>query len=342
MMRLMGETMRSILSLMAALIVGLGATGASAQTKEVTFAYQDMLDPYRTLIDAHAIEKATGYTINWRQFGGGGDVIRGMASGAVEVGEVGSAAAAAAVSQGMDLEVFWILDDINQAEQLVARDGSGISSLADLKGKRVATPFVSTSHYSLLTALGKAGVDPKSVRLLNMRPPEIAAAWARGDLDAAFIWDPVLSKIKTNGKVILSAGDVGAPTFDAMMVNRSWAAKNKEFMVTLVTMMAKADAAYRDNKAAWTASSPEVQAVAKVSGANPSDVPAAMAAYSFPTLQQQASATWLGGGKDGGAVRALRSTAEFLKAQGSISALAPDYSEYVTPIYVDAALKASQ
>jgi taurine transport system substrate-binding protein len=338
----MEEYMKSVLSLTVALVIGFGAASASAQTKEVTFAYQDMLDPYRTLIDSHAIEKATGYKVNWRQFGGGGDVIRGMASGAVEIGEVGSAAAAAAVSQGMDLEVFWILDSISQAEQLVARDGSGINSIADLRGKRVATPFVSTSHYSLLTALKKAGVDPQDVRILNMRPPEIAAAWARGDLDATFIWDPVLSKVKTNGKVILSASDVGAPTFDAMMVSRAWAAKNKDFMVTLVSMMAKADAAYRDNKAEWTAGSPEVQAVARVSGADPKDVPAAMSSYSFPTLQQQASQAWLGGGANSGAARALHDTAEFLKAQGSISALAPDYSKFVTPIYVDAALQSPQ
>lgn len=320
-----------------------GIRPASAQSKSLTVAYQDMLDPYRVLIQQRAIGKATGYTIDWRQFGGGGDVIRAMASGSVAVGEVGSSPAAAAVSQGMNLEIFWILDVINEAEQLIVRDGSGIKSVADLKGKRVATPFVSTSHYSLLVALKKAGVNPQQVRVLNMRPPEIAAAWNRGDLDATFIWDPVLSRIKAEGgKVLVSAGDLGAPTFDAMMVDRSWAAKNQDFMVKLVTMIAKADADYRDNKAKWTVNSPEVQAVAKVSGADPKDVPAAMAAYVFPTLEQQASATWLGGGKEGGAAKALRDTAEFLKSQGSISSVAPDYSKFVTPAYVDAALKASK
>ena len=53
----------------AALISG----AALAQTKEVTIGYQDMLDPYRTAQEAKEIEKATGYKINWKQFGGGGD-----------------------------------------------------------------------------------------------------------------------------------------------------------------------------------------------------------------------------------------------------------------------------
>ena len=63
---------------------------AFAQTKEVTFAHQDMLVPLRTVMESGELEKATGYKINWRMFGGGGDVIRAMASGDVQIGEVGS------------------------------------------------------------------------------------------------------------------------------------------------------------------------------------------------------------------------------------------------------------
>jgi ABC-type nitrate/sulfonate/bicarbonate transport system substrate-binding protein len=48
-----------------------------------------MLVPLRTVMESGEIEKATGYKINWRMFGGGGDVIRAMASGDVQVGEVG-------------------------------------------------------------------------------------------------------------------------------------------------------------------------------------------------------------------------------------------------------------
>ena len=72
-------------------------------------------------------------------FGGGGDVIKAMASGEVPIGEVGSSPATAAASQGMDVQVIWLLDDIGNAEQLVARNGSGVTSLADLKGKKVGS-----------------------------------------------------------------------------------------------------------------------------------------------------------------------------------------------------------
>ena len=169
------------------------------------------------------IEKATGYKINWKMFGGGGDVIKAMASGEVPIGEVGSSPATAAASQGMDVQVIWLLDDIGNAEQLVVRNGSGVNSLADLKGKKVATPFVSTAHYQLLAALTDAKVNPKEVQILNMRPPEIAAAWERGDIDATFIWDPVLTKVKGNGKVIISSGDIAKRASRPSM--RSWSTR---------------------------------------------------------------------------------------------------------------------
>ncbi len=52
---------------------------------------------------------------------------------------------ATAISQGLDVELFWILEDIAAAEALVARDGSGVNTVADLKGKKVGAPFVSTT-----------------------------------------------------------------------------------------------------------------------------------------------------------------------------------------------------
>jgi taurine transport system substrate-binding protein len=113
---------------------------AWSQTKEVTFAYQDMLVPLRTVIESGELEKTTGYKITWRQFGGGGDVIRAMASGDVQIGEAGSSPIAAAASQGQDIRLFWILDDIADAEALVVRKEAGVKNWKDLKGKKVATP----------------------------------------------------------------------------------------------------------------------------------------------------------------------------------------------------------
>ncbi len=313
------------------------AMSAFAQTKEVTFAHQDMLVPLRTLMESGELEKTTGYKINWRMFGGGGDVIRAMASGDVQIGEAGSSPITAAVSQGQDIKLFWILDDISNAEALIARNGSNITSMKDLKGKKVATPFVSTSHYQLMVGMKLEGVDPKTVNVMNMRPPEIAAAWERGDIDAAFIWDPVLSKIKSSGKVLATSGTIGAkgfPTFDGLIVDSKWAAQNEGFMVALVKALAKVDEDYRSSTAKWGVDSPQAKAVAKWSKADVKDVPSSMLLYKFPTLQEQLSSTWLGGG----AGKALTDTAVFLKEQGRVQELKPNYGVFVTTTYVQKAM----
>lgn len=301
-----------------------------AQTKEVTIAHQDMVVPWRYAQSIGEIEKVTGYKITFRKFGGGGDVIRAMASGQVQIGEAGSAPVASALSQGLPVELVWILDDIGAAEALVARNGAGVNGLADLKGKKIGVPFTSTSHFHTLVALEKAGLQPSQVKVLNMRPPEIAAAWERGDIDAAFVWDPVLAKIKASGKQIISSGqiaqDTGLATFDGIVANKTWAAANADFMVKFLSVIAKADADYSANKAKWSVGSPQVKAVAAVTGATEADVPAAMALYQFIPPAEQASATWLGGGAKGGAAKSLAATAAFLKSQGTIASVLPDYS----------------
>jgi taurine transport system substrate-binding protein len=194
----------------------------------------------------------------------------------------------------------------------------------------------------MLYALEVWGIDPNEVEVLNMQPPQIAAAWERGDIDAAFVWDPALGRIKQSGEVMITSGELsamGKATFDGMVVMREFAEANPEFMATFVKTIAEADAAYRDNKDAWTPDSEQVKAIVGLVGGEPADVPGVLALYGFPTMEEQASDRWLGGGADGGAAKALLYTSEFLKAQGKVDELLPDYGAVVTPAYVEAAMQ---
>ncbi len=176
------------------------------------------------------------------------------------------------------------------------------------------------------------------MKIVNLRPPEVAAAWARGDIDATYIWDPVLAKVKKNGKVLVTSGQIaqatGKATFDGFVVDRKFAKDNAEFVTRFVKVLAATDANYRDHSSAWTATSPQVAAVAKESGANAPEVPASLALYAFPSLSEQASNTWLGGGAQSGAAKSLAATAVFLKTQGTIQNVLPDYSAGVDPQFV--------
>ncbi len=335
----------SIATLRRALLGGLclaacaAALPARAQTAPtVTIGVQSMFGPWKAAIADKEFEKATGWKINWRKFDSGGDVVIAMASGDVQIGVAGSSPVAAAVSRGVPIQVFWILDNINDAEALVVRNGSGIQKPQDLVGKKLAVPFVSTTHFHTLFALEHYGIAGK-VSVINLQPSDIPAAWARGDIDAAFVWDPALGKIKQTGKVLLTSGDLtklGKATFDALVVNKEFAAKNKAAMQAFTQVLQNATAAYVNDAKAWMAQSDMVRKVAQQSGAQPAEVPAVLALYQFPLAAEQAGNAWLGGGKASGAAKALEATAAFLREQKKVPAVLPDYSIAVDPSFVQA------
>lgn len=330
---------------LAGLAAALLAAPAYAQTKLVV-GYQLIVGPFLSAIADGSFDKAlkdAGYQVDWRQFTSGGDISTALASGNVPVGVLGSTGITSAATRGVDLQLFWILDNIGKSEALVARNGSGINSTADLKGKRVATPFVSTSHFHLLVGMDQVWkINPRDVRILNMQPPQIVAAWQRGDIDAAYVWPPALTEIEKTGKVIADSEAIGrasVPTFDGIVVDRDWAAKNPKFMAAFTSVLAKSYADYHANGAKWTPESPEVKGIVRLIGGKPDDIVSALKLLVFPTAQEQASPTWLGGGKDAGAVRALDASAKFLKDQKQIDRALTDYSPHVTDQYAKAAAK---
>lgn len=327
--------------LMAAAVCSFASNPVSAATR-IVVGYQQIVGPYIAAIadgrfDAEA--KKAGYEIEWRQFTSAGDTSTALASGALAIGVIGSTGAAATATRGVDLKVFWILDNIGKSEALVVRNGSGINGPNDLKGKNVGVPFVSTSHFHLLIALDRVWkIDPRSVNLLNMKPPQIVAAWQRGDIDAAYVWPPALSELLKNGKVIADSEVIGAasvPTFDALVVDRKWAQSNPKPMAAFTAVLAEAYAEFNSNKASWTADSPQVKGIVKTIGGDGPGTVEALKLLSFPNADEQASAKWLGGG----AVDALKESAEFLVAQKQIDKALDSYAPFVTSEYARDAAK---
>ncbi len=326
--------LKNVLALAAAAAL---AGPAFAAEREVNIAFQTVVEPAKVAQADGEYEKASGWKINWKKFASGGDVITAVASGDIQIGYVGSSPLAAAATKGLPIETIFIAAEIGDAEALVVRDGSGIGKPQDLVGKKIAVPFVSTTHYSLLAALKHWKIDPKSVQILNLRPTEIAAAWQRGDIDAAYVWDPALGKAKESGKVLTDSAEVakwGAPTFDAWIVRKDFAAAHPDFVTAFVRVTGKAYAEYRKNGKSWGADSAQAEKIARLTGAGKADIPALLAGSQFPTLDEQASARLLGGGS----VRTLSDTSLFLKEQKKADKVLASYQGFVTPRFAKLAL----
>lgn len=111
-----------------------------------------------------AFAKATGYDIDFRKFNSGADIFAAIASGDVQVGYVGSSPFAAATSRGLAVKAFYLSSISGIDEALVVRNGSGINTLADLKGKKLAAAPVSTDHYQLLALIKSLGLTERTFR----------------------------------------------------------------------------------------------------------------------------------------------------------------------------------
>ncbi|MEQ8730449.1 MAG: taurine ABC transporter substrate-binding protein [Marinovum algicola] len=314
----------------ARLMIGTAALALSAGAalaETIVIGHFGDPTPMNTARAEAKFEEATGWNIEWRTFASGTDVIAAMASGDVKISELGSSPLAIAASQGVELQMFMMSYAIGESESLIVRDDAGIASVEDLKGKRIAVPVGSTAHFSLVGALDHAGIAESDLTIMNMPPDQIAAAWEQGAIDAAFIWQPVQSQIMESGERLLGAdktAEWGYPTFNAWVVDAGFAAENAEALAAFARTMDEANQAYLNDRAAWTADSAEVKAVADLTGATPDQVPQILEGYTFIPLEEQVNGPWLSN-----AAETMKSTADFLKAAGRIDATAEDYSGFV-------------
>ena len=136
----------------------------------IQIAYQQVPNGDLIVKNQGWLEEAFGPDVNieWNLFASGGDVNEAVIAGAVDIGLVGSSPASRGLSTGIEYTVPWIFDVIGAAEALVATPD--ITTIADLEGKTVATPFASTAHFSLLAALDDAGVDASTSTSSTPRP----------------------------------------------------------------------------------------------------------------------------------------------------------------------------
>ena len=274
-------------------------------------------------------EEELGVDVNIINFDSGRDVNTAFESRSIDISEVGSSPAALEISNNVDYEVFWIGDIIGSAESLVVKKDSGVESVSDLKGKKIATPFASTSHYSLLNALKLEGISESDVTLLDLQPDDIYAAWMRGDIDAAYVWYPVLSKLLEDGKVITHLAQKGIITADLNVVRKDFAKDNPEIVTNYVKVQLKANEILNNDpdKAA--------EEISKVLEISKDDAAEQITEFKYLTADEQLDYL------NEKIPDTLKNTADFLAEQKSIKS-APDadtFKNSVTTEFIESALK---
>lgn len=313
-------------------LAALAFIATQAYAVDVTVAYQTSAEPAKVAQADNTFAKDSGAKVEWRKFDSGASVVRALASGDVQIGNIGSSPLAVAVSQNVPIEVFLLASQLGNSEALVVK--KGITTPQDLIGKRIAVPFTSTTHYSLLAALKHWGIKPDRVQIINLQPPAIIAAWQRGDIDGAYVWAPAVNELEKEGSVLTDSAQVGkwgAPTLDVWVVRKDFAKAHPEVVAAFAKSALQAQKGYLENPDAWLKQPDNLNKLSRLSGVPQSDVPVLVKGNTYLNAGLQTEQL------NGPVNKAIVDTANFLKSQGKVPAVAADYSQFITDRFVKSA-----
>jgi taurine transport system substrate-binding protein len=302
-------------------------TGA-AQAQELNVAYfLEWPMPFQYAKETGMYEEALGMKVNWRAFDTGTAMSAAMASGDIHLAvSQGVPPFVVATSAGQDLQVLDVAVSYSDNDNCVVREALEIdkTNAGELAGKKVAVPLGTAAHYGFLKQMNHFGVDVGSMEVVNMAPPEGAAAIAQGAVDMFCGWGGSLRRAEEHGNVLLTGAEkeeLGILVFDVTSGPAAFVAENPEVVATFLKVTAEANAMWADpaNRDKM------LPVIAKDSGMDLEATATTIDTFVFPTVEEQLTAKWLGGG----AQEFMKGVAEVFVEAGSIDSALATYENNV-------------
>ena len=203
--------------LAATLVLGLGASGASAATKTVslsgvTLTFGDQLKEYQTIFLATNALQGAAYKVDWTNFVGGPPVIAAETGGSVDLGDMAETPTIFAQQAGDPVKVVAVTQGANakvSPYDIVVPAGSSIKTAAQLRGQTIGVQEGTVEQYFLVQYLAKNHIPYTAVHISNLPVTSASTAVASGQVDAAVISQPLTGLDEAGGKVRVLANGAG-------------------------------------------------------------------------------------------------------------------------------------
>jgi len=312
----------------AGAVMALSAqTAAAGGHGEITVGYfLEWPMPFLAAKASGAYDEALGMKVNWVSFETGTAMSAAMASGDVQLSvSQGVPPFVVATSGGQDIQIVDVAVSYSDNDNCVVAEALEIDkdSAGELAGKKVAVPLGTAAHYGFLRQMDHFGVDVASLQVVDMAPPEGAAALSQGAVDFACGWGGGLSRMKEYGNILLTGAEkqeLGILVFDVTSAPASFIAENGDIVATFVGVTAAANAEWKENQ-----SDDMLAVIAEQSGMDLEAARASIAGFEFPSVEEQLSSAWFGGN----AAPFMKGVADVFVEAGSIDSALDSYADTV-------------
>ncbi len=325
----MKKTIATLLAGTAILASGQAAL-ADGHIEEITVAY--FLEWPLPLYEAWAngeFEEAMGIDLNWVSFETGTAMSAAMASGDVQIAvSQGLPPFVVAASAGQDLQVVDVAVTYADNDNCVVRSDLEIDAdnASELSGRRVAVPLGTAAHYGFLRQMEHFGVDLASLDIVDMAPPEGAAALSQGAVDFACGYGGGLTRMLEYGNVLLTGEEkteLGILVFDVISAPAEFVAENPDLVAQFVAVGQAANERWNSGEGG----DEMLAVIAERAGMDLEGARAAISTMGFPDADTVLGETWMGGGMS----EFMLGVANVFVEAGSIDSALSSYEDAVNP-----------
>ncbi len=290
--------MKGLYKKIGATIVGAIAAVNVMALDELNVAYfEEWPMPFEYAKQIGAYDEALGIPVNWKAFGTGTAMSAAMASGDIDISvSQGVPPFIVAASTGQDLQIVDVAVSYADNDNCVVASALEIdaSNASELAGLKVSVPIGTAAHYGYLKQMEHFGVDVASMDVVDMAPPEGAAAFAQGSVDMFCGWGGSLRRALEHGNVLLTGAEkvaLGILVWDVTSTPAQFANENAEVLATFLGVTAAANAMW--NSGGFT--SLMLPHIARDAGMDEDATADTMSTFVFPSVSNQLSEAWLGG-----------------------------------------------
>lgn len=182
---------------------------------------------------------AEGIEVRWVQTLGSNKALEFLNAEAIDFGSTAGAAALVGRLNGNPIKTIYLYSR-PEWTALVTRPDTGVSTVADLAGRRIAVTRGTDPHIFLVRALASAGLTERDVKLVLLQHPDGRIALERGDVDAWAGLDPMMAAAELESGAELFHRDPSANTYGTLNVREEFAQAHPEIVRTVLAAYERA------------------------------------------------------------------------------------------------------